>query len=633
MERDPMSLKLAALFTDHAVLQQGMVVPIWGWAPPNTMVEASAGAYSAMVKSGHDGRFRIELPPMPAGGPFQLSVSCPGHEVIVRDVWVGEVWLASGQSNMAWTLESCGLGETAVPGIRMITVDRVARIGVRSDFSGSWKTASGQDLAGFSAVAFHFARRLHAELGTAVGIVNSSWGGTVAEAWTSRETLARNPDYADWMHRYHATINTRGYWDRVGLPLVPNYPADPGNAGVTSGWAEPEFDDGGWDEMNLPASWQATGHNFSGVFWFRKEVDLPPRWAGRDILLDIGAVDKQDITYFNGEKVGAMGQEFQVKFWNINRSYLIPGKLVKAGRNVIAVRAYSFVFAGGLIGPADRMKVSPVNDTATALPLAGGWRFQVEHNFGVVIPPPPTPGEGCPNSPHILFDNMIAPLVPYALRGVIWYQGESNTAAADRYRHLLVEMIRCWRYAWGQGNFPFIQVQLANFIAVPLQKCSTWALLREAQLQVTREPEVGMAVAIDTGEPYNIHPRNKHDVGYRLAQWALARTYGRAIVPAGPVYSRMTLEGDRLRLHFNHADAGLVARDGALKTFYIAGTDRHFVEAEATIEGATVVVNSGRVREPVAARYAWADNPAGCNLYNSEGFPASPFRTDTWGGG
>lgn len=628
-----MNVKLSSLFTDHAVLQRGIPVPVWGWAPPRSVVSVSLGAYAAAIKSGHDGRFRADLPPMPAGGPFVLRVSCEGDAVEVHDVHVGEVWLASGQSNMEWPLSACGVKpetETDLPALRMITVDQTAMVGQRSDFAGCWRPATAKESQSFSAVGYYFAKRLCGELNVAVGIVNSSWGGTIAEAWTSRETLARNPDYAPWMRRYHANVNSRKYWEGAVGQTKP-FPADPGNQGVVKGWAGLEFDDRTWPEMILPCTWQSYGHDYSGVLWFRKTVDIPADWAGRDLMLDIGAVDKQDITYFNGEQVGATGKDLEQEFWNVNRSYRVPGRMVRPGRNVVAVRAYSFVFAGGLIGPASEMELAPVADSGPCIPLSGAWRCQTEHNFGLVVAPMSVPGEGCPNSPHMLFDNMITPLLPYGIRGAIWYQGESNADAADKYRNLMVEMIRCWRHAWGQGDFPFLQVQLANWMGpAAFQPHSEWALLREAQFQATREPGVGMAVAVDIGEANDIHPKNKRDVGHRLAQWALAQVYGRPVVPSGPLYARMTIEGDCIRIYFDHAGRGLVARGGALKTFVIAGVDRRFVEAEAAIEGNTVVVRNPKVTEPLAVRYAWADNPEGCNLYNVEGLPASPFRTDTW---
>jgi sialate O-acetylesterase len=572
---------------------------------------------------------------MPAGGPYELRVSCEGQTIEVRDVHVGEVWLASGQSNMEWPLWACNLKleKAAVEEsrLRMITVNHTAMVGERADFEGCWQTATLENVKLFSAVGYFFARRLCEELGVAVGIVNSSWGGTVAEAWTSREELAQNPDYAPWMHRYHANVNFPGYWESAGVPQGSPFPADPGNLGLARGWAGLAFDDQAWPEMMLPGTWQAAGHGFSGVFWFRKTVDIPADWAGRDLTLDIGAVDKQDTTYFNGEQIGATGKGFEQEFWNVNRSYRVPGRLVRPGRNVVTVRAYSFAYAGGLIGPASEMELAPEADACPSIPLSGAWRYQVEHDLGLVFAPGAVLGEGSPNSPHMLFDNMIKPLLPYGLRGAIWYQGESNADAADKYRNLIVEMVRCWRHAWGQGDFAFLQVQLANYMApTAFQPHSEWARLREAQLQATQEPGVGMAVAIDIGEAGDIHPKNKRDVGHRLAQWALARTYGRPLVPSGPLYAHMTIEGGRIRIYFDHADHGLVASGGALKTFVIAGADRRFVEAGAVIEGNTVVVSAGQVPEPMAVRYAWADNPEGCNLHNAEGLPASPFRTDTW---
>ena len=638
-----MSLKLSALFCDHAVLQRGIPVPVWGWASPGSIVSISLGVVSAATRCGVDGRFRVDLPSMPAGGPFELRVSAGGHEVVVRDVFVGEVWLASGQSNMEFTLAACGkmtdIAEADHPLVRMITVDHTALIGPRSNFEGVWQTATPQNAQAFSAVGYFFARRICAELGVAVGIINSSWGGTIAQAWTSREALAGNPDDAAWMRRYHAKINTREYWDALAAPKVSPYPADPGNQGVGKGWAKPEFSDQAWPTMELPSVWQSAGHNYSGVFWFRKTVEIPAEWAGQDLMLNLGAVDKQDITWFNGEQVGATGKGMEEMFWNAPRNYRVPGRLVRPGRNVIAVRAYSFIYAGGLLGPAFLMTIHPDADKnathpvagGSAIPLAGAWSYQVEHDFGLVVSPMSTLGEGNPNSPHMLFDNMIAPLVPYGLRGAIWYQGESNADGTSRYHRLITEMIRGWRYAWGQGNFPFLQVQLANYQpASPFQPTSTWALLRETQLQAVREADVGMAVAIDIGDAEDIHPTNKRDVGHRLAQWALGRTYGRAHVPSGPLYSHMTIEGDRIRIHFEHAAGGLVAKGGSLKTFFVADVNRRFVEAEAQIEGSTVVVGCKTIAEPLAVRYAWADNPVGCNLCNAEGLPASPFRTDTW---
>jgi len=642
--REDATIILATLFGDHAVLQRGMSVPVWGWTKPLVRVQVRLGPYAACGMSGDDGKFLVRLPPMDAGGPYELTATSEngGGTATSTDVLVGELWLASGQSNMQWTLSSCGAGytqdltEAEDSALRVLTVPNMARLGRQADFQGDWKPCTPAAATAFSAVGYHFAKRLRAELGVPVGIINSSWGGTYIEAWLGRDWLATNPHTAASTAAYEAEVFSPAYWNKLGdiLPhsaRAPVFPADPGNRGEQVGWARPEAEEDDWKAAILPRTWQFLGHNYSGVFWFRKTVVLPAAWAGKDLALRIGAVDKQDVTYFNGEQVGATGKDFEEQHWNAGRDYRVPGKLVQAGRNTIAVRAYSFVYNGGMIGPETMMSVAPADGSGQPIPLAGEWLYREEHNLGLIVFPTPPTGPGNPNSPYILYDSMIAPLLPCALRGVIWYQGESNADRAAEYRSLLVDLVRCWHRGFGCGDFPFLVVQLANYKdPSDHQPDSTWARLREAQLQTLEEPGVGLAVAIDIGEAFDIHPTNKRDVGGRLAQWALAHTYHKDVAPSGPLYSAMTVEGPRVRLRFEYVCGGLVAKDGILKTFFIAGGDRVFHPAEAVIEGDTVVVESPAVPTPLAVRYAWADNPESCNLYNAANLPASPFRTDCW---
>ncbi len=633
-------MRLASIFGDHAVMQREMSAPVWGWTKPLVRVKVKLGPYEACGMSGDDGKFLVRLPPMKAGGPYELEASASDGGGIAKstDILVGEVWIASGQSNMQWTVTQCGaVGEQEAASakdaaLRMLNVPQMACLGRQSDVKASWKLCAPPATGTFSAVGYYFAQRLRAELGVPVGILNSSWGGTIVEAWMSREWLVRNEYAANWVASYEADVNSPAYWAEMGEKLSINvFPADPGNTGEPAGWAKPGLKEDDWKEVVLPRAWQSFGHNYSGVFWFRKTIDIPAAWAGKDLSLEIGAVDKQDITYFNGTQVGATGTGFEQEHWSVVRDYHVPGKLVKAGKNTIAIRAYSFVYHGGMIGPASSMSVSQADDSEQSLSLAGNWLYKVEHNLGLVSPPAQILGPGNPNTPYILYDSMIAPLVPCALRGAIWYQGESNAAKASEYRSLLVDMIRCWRRDFGVGDLAFLQVQLANYMGeMDYQHESTWARLREAQLQTLAEPETGMAVAIDIGEALDIHPKNKKDVGGRLAQWALCRTYHKHMAPSGPLYQSMTIEGSRVRLRFAHVAGGLVAKDGKLKTFHIAGADRIFKSADAIIEGDTLVVSSPEVEKPMAVRYAWADNPEGCNLYNAVGLPASPFRTDSW---
>lgn len=637
-------MKLAGLFSDHAVLQRGISVPVWGRARPKTRVRVTVGPATGESFSDGEGRFLVRLPPQPAGGPHALlAETADGTDRVRReDVCFGEVWVCSGQSNMQWTVNDTRIAPESpdLPGLRMFTVPNLAMPVRQDDVSAVWQVSSPTTAGAFSAVGFYLGRRLHRELGVPVGILNASWGGTRIEAWISRDELMQHPDTAREIERYELSTHSPSFWDLIGA-IDPTdgaqrlkldevcFPADPGNSGQKNGWASPEFDDAAWPIMHLPGAWQERGHNYSAVFWFRRAVDLPADWAGKDLWLDIGAVDKTDITYFNGERVGATGTGFDQSVWDVPRHYRVPSRLVRRTGNVIAVRAYSFLYSGGMIGPAGEMAVRPA-DGPGSVPLAGEWRAHCEHNFGL-IQPLLMRGPGFPNAPHTLFDSMILPLIPYAIRGAAWYQGESNTENPAPYGRRLKAMIRDWRRAWGQGDFPFLTVQLANYTAPQdFDPASPWAVLREGQLRSLSEPAAGLAVAIDIGEEMDIHPRNKADVGSRLAQWALARVHEKPVVPSGPLYSGMTIEGRRIRLRFEHVGGGLTARGGELKTFVIAGENKAFKPAAAWIEGSTVVVESPDVPEPQAVRYAWANNPVACNLYNSEGLPASPFRTDDW---
>ncbi len=634
-------MQLASLFGPHAVLQQGQTIPVWGWTRPMTRVRVHLGEATACGKSGEDGKFMVRLPALPAGGPHTLRVEVDDGTVdsaTVEDILVGEVWLASGQSNMQWNMSMLGeCGEEDIrqaedTELRFFAIPNVTRLGRQARSHSEWKVCTPTQTAYFSAVAYYFARKLRKELGVPVGVIQAAWGGTIVEAWTAREWLARNPYTTDWLARYDMDVNAPANWETPpGEKNRSGIPSDPGNRGKAEGWANPDLDLNGWSTIELPKTWQAAGHAYSGVFWFRKTVDLPANWADKDLDLGIGAVDKHDVTYFNGEQVGTTGHGFEQEHWSVPRNYRVPGNLVKAGKNTIAVRAYSFVYNGGMIGPASSMKISVSGRKQETLELTGNWNYREEHNLGLVTPIPSPMGLDNPNSPHILFDSMINPLIPYGLRGAIWYQGESNANKAHAYHSLFRDMIRNWRLEWGQGDFPFLFVQLANYkLAQAYDPSSEWARLREAQLHTLSEPATGMAVAIDLGEAMDIHPRNKKDIGLRLARWALARTYDRHTACSGPIYRSMKIEGSRIRLEFEHTAGGLQTKDDKLKGFYICDMSRTFLPAEAVIDGNTVVVSSPEAPEPIAVRYAWADNPEGCNLYNRAGLPASPFRTDNY---
>jgi sialate O-acetylesterase len=388
--------------------------------------------------------------------------------------------------------------------------------------------------------------------------------------------------------------------------------------------------------MNLPQFFETAGLVIDGAVWFRKEIDLPASWAEKDLTLNLTAIDDFDVTYFNGKRVGATGNDTPNSYL-VPRRYKVPGSLVQPGRNVIAVRVFDRAGEGGF-GRTEVMSVVSVGAKETdAISLAGPWSYKVELALEPKRPDygsrPELPGPTNQNSPSVLYNAMLAPLKPYAIRGVIWYQGESNAGRAYQYRTLFPTMIRDWRTAWNQGEFPFYFVQLANWQAAKAEPGeSDWAELREAQTMTLQSPQTGMAVIIDIGDANDIHPRNKLDVGKRLAAWALAETYHQKVEPSGPLYDSFSVKDDKITIKFKHVGGGLKTADGGPpKGFAIAGADHKFVWAETRVQGDTVIVWSKAVARPVAVRYAWADNPV-ANLYNQAGLPASPFRTDDWPG-
>lgn len=639
-----MAVTVAALFSDGMVLQRELPIPVWGWAEAGQAVAVTLAGNTAQTVASADGTWRVTLPALPAGGPYEMTVSA-GSETLRRgNILLGDVWICSGQSNMQMTVcqsnnAQAEMAAANYPQMRLFSVPMRAELEPLTDVDGAWQVCTPETVPNFSAVGYFFGRELHQQLGVPMGLINTSWGGTLCEAWTSCEALSAEPSLRympERLERFLAhpdEVLVRYEEELAAWERSNNIPDDPGNQGYAQGWADPQTDTAAWAEMALPAFWQNAGHAYSGVFWFRREVEVPAAWAGRDLVLNLGPCDKNDITYFNNEQIGSLTMEERNDAWATPRVYTVPGRLVRAGRNTIAVRVFSNIYNGGMHGLESQYALSLPDAPESALPLAGAWRYQIEHNFGLVQPaaaPAQPPVSGNPNTPGVLYNAMIAPLVPYGIRGAIWYQGESNADRGEEYRTLFPTMIRDWRARWGEGDFPFYFVQLANFMHDAAEPGEyRWAELREAQTMTLSLPMTGMAVIMDIGDPDDIHPTNKQDVGKRLAYNALQQTYGMDVVPCGPLYRAMTSEGNAIRLQFDHVAGGLMAREGGLRGFAIAGADRHFVWANAAIDGDTVVVSSPRVPAPVAVRYGWSNNPA-ITLYNSAGLPASPFRTDDW---
>jgi sialate O-acetylesterase len=642
-----MSVTLAAIFSDNMVLQHGQKVPVWGWAKPGETVKVKFAGQQESAVTSKNGKWKVVLKPLEISlKPEELTVTVSKSKtsICLKNILVGDVWVCSGQSNMQYMLRNCNNPKQEIesanyPGIRLFMVPSVAKLNPDRDIKGSWENCNPNTIPTFSAVAYFFGREIHRKTGIPQGLINCSWGGTCAEAWTSRKYLESEPVFKKALKAYDLWLKTPenevfNQMKQEQEEWQKKYDIKDGeNLGEAKSWHMPELDISTWGKMTLPGPWRQQGADFNGVLWFRKEVNIPAEWAGKTLKLSLGPIDKSEITYFNGEEVGSLTMEQTPDAWCTPRVYPVPGKLVKAGRNVVAVRAFSNIYAAGFSGAPEQLKIFPEDQAISnsdPISLSGTWKYEVEANFGIVPGPPPPPlGDNNPNSPHILFDNMISPLLGYGIKGAIWYQGESNAPRSDEYAKLFQLMIKCWRKAWKQGNFPFYFVQLANYNQTNGAPDS-WAELREAQLKTLELPNTAMAVTTDIGESDDIHPHNKQDVGYRLALPALANNYGfKKLVYSGPVYRSMNVKQNQVKIKFDHSAGGLIVHGKKLEGFTIAGKDRKFVPAEAVIDGDTVIVSSASISKPAAVRYAWADNPCG-TLYNASDLPASPFRTDKW---
>jgi sialate O-acetylesterase len=634
-------VKLPSLISDHMLLQREAKVRIWGWASPGERVKVSFNGQKAETTVGKEGTWLVKLNPMKAGGPYDLVIEGK-NRVVVKDVLVGEVWVGSGQSNMAmWP----GMGildrdkEIAAanyPQIRLFQVGYGVNLKPCDNVNGNWQVCTPAAMSSFSATSYFFGRQLYKDLNVPIGLINSSVGGTAIESWISIDSILELKDTAKAQacKRTAQELKTAmveyeknmAGWDKLA------YATDPGNKCFAKGWADLTLSTGDWKTMDLPQEWAVDEDmDIDGVVWFRRDVTIPAEWAGQDLALSLGRIDDCDTTYFNNAKVGGIGMETP-EFYAVSRKYTVPGKRVKAGRNVLAVRIFDRWLDGGFLGLKEDMRLGLASGKGNQIDLSGPWLYKVEY---AVKPKklPSTPmapyllGES--GTPGELYNAMVRPLTPYTIRGAIWYQGESNAMRAYDYQSLLSGMIRSWRKQWGEGDFPFLVVQLANFMGRPATPSDApWAQLREAQRRtVMQVPNTGLAVTIDIGDAVDIHPKNKQEVGRRLAMAAEGTVYGKNIVYSGPIYKSMKVEGNKVYLSFDHVGGGLVAKGGKLVGFAVAGPKKYFVWAEAKIEGDQVVVWSDKVAQPAVVWYGWASNP-GCNLYNKAGLPASPFTTE-----
>ncbi|MFW6289416.1 MAG: sialate O-acetylesterase [Mariniphaga sp.] len=630
--RSVADVKLPKIFSSNMVLQQGMEIPVWGWADANERITVSFNGVTVRTRATKNGKWTTELPVQKAGGPYTMIIKGK-NTVELNNVMVGEVWICSGQSNMEWRVDNSNNAEEEIasasyPKIRMFTVPKAVAQFPKDDVSsGEWVECTPETVAGFSAVGYFFGRELHQELDVPVGLIHSSWGGTVAETWISPQTISNDPDFKERLTELQQ-MNLESYreakMEQIREMLGGEIPdEDKGIQENKPVWAGLDYNDENWRKIKTPMYWENQGYiDIDGIGWYRKDIRLNEQQTNANLTLHLGKIDDSDITFFNGIEIGKTENKYDQE-----RIYTIDKKYLKPGRNVIAVRVQDTGGNGGIWGDPSNQFLAIGNEKED---LSGHWKFRIskaevaEVNVG-------------PNSyPTLLFNAMIHPLLPYGIKGAIWYQGESNAGRAKQYQRVFPSLINDWRIHWKQGDFPFLFVSLANF-RQPVEEPgeSDWAELREAQTKALALPNTGMALAIDIGEADDIHPRNKQDVGKRLSLNALKIAYNKDVVHSGPLYQSVEYNDGKAFVTFSETGSGLKVEDryGYLKGFAMAGADRkfHWAKAEVVDEN-TVVVYSDEVPNPVAVRYGWANNPDDVNLYNREGLPANPFRTDNWPG-
>ncbi len=624
-------IKLPGFFGDHMVIQRSQPIPIWGWASANEKVTINFNRQQKQTIADNTGKWRVNLEPEPAGGPFDLDIQGKNN-IVIHDVLIGEVWLCSGQSNMEFQLKSVKdadseIGAAGYPEIRQIKIPLTVSNLAKDDIpTANWIVCSSKTAGDFTAVGYFFARELVKRLHVPVGLINSTWGGTMIESWISHEAFENSTAFKSMVASIHGRDIGPVIKERQ-LKLENQIKTIEKNIHDTipeSEWKNPSYNSSDWPAISVSSIWENQPLGLSGldgVVWYRKEFNLDSGVAGNSLILSLGKIDDNDETYVNGVWVGS------TKNWEEKRMYHVPASVLKTGKNIIAVRVEDTGGGGGFYQDSLSINLKTENGI---VPLGDNWHFRIAKIAGN------GGGIGPNDYPSLLFNAMINPLIPYGIRGVLWYQGEANTSRAYQYRLAFPLMITDWRQHWHQGNFPFYFVQLASFNAENgnSEKGSSWAELREAQSYALNLKATGMSVTDDIGEPSDIHPKNKKDVGLRLSAIALNNIYDKPMEYSGPVYESMNIEGNKVVISFTHTGSGLMVKDkyGYIRGFEIAGSDQRFHYAKAYLENNKVVIYASEVTAPVSVRYAWSDDNSDANLYNFEDFPAVPFRTDQWKG-
>jgi sialate O-acetylesterase len=625
------SVTFARLFSDHTVLQRQKPIPVWGWANPNETVNVSLAEQSVAVKADSNGKFNAVFKPLEAGGAFVLKASAASGNVTVNDVLIGEVWLCSGQSNMEWSVKQADnfaveKKNADFPQIRHFFVEHNVEIEPQKDLkSGEWKVSSSETVGDFTAVGFFFAREIHQKLKVPVGLIHSSWGGSQIEGWISKEGMLSSDELQGYAQNLPKTWQEADAMleKRVKKATLGNENANPTVAG------EKKYLEANFDISNRLSGSPIGQWDWKGIWAFRgngfmlRNVEVPQSFIGQETTLGLAETNCYKEIYINGKQIFAGISKGKSEI-------AVPKNTWREGTNRIALKMDKNIepnwYGVGFQGSDNDLFIASKTEK---IPLGKDvWKL---------IPSFAEPHEYAHSSNNVgtfIYNGMIFPLVPYAMRGTLWYQGETNAGRSIQYRKTFPLMIADWRKKWGDDSY-FYFAQLSSYGSNQnSNEGSGWAELREAQTMTLSVPKTGMAVITDIGNANDIHPTNKQDVGKRLAANALNKTYGQNIPDSSPMYDSVKFDNGKAVVSFKFAYEGLSAKDkfGYLKGFEIAGADKVFYYAQAEIEGDKVIVRHPKVKNPVAVRYAWSDAPVDANLFNSIGFPASPFRTDDWPG-
>jgi sialate O-acetylesterase len=620
------NVKLPKFFGDNMVLQRDQKITIWGWADSNEKIKVKFNKQTTSSVADKYGNWSVTLEAEKAGGPFQLIIN-GNNQIIIKNILLGDVWVCSGQSNMEWSLYDT---ENATEEIKTADYQTIRHFKIphavastpQADVKdGEWKVCSTATAGEFTAVGYYFAKQLTKEVNIPIGLINTTWGGTNSETWTSREAFEGSEEFKDMIHSL-PTLNLDSIIMVRRTKLLSQISQFQGKLETPENiahWKEEKFNDTSWPKLQVPELWHgAMLENFDGTIWLRKKFTLD-KITDKAALLELGMIDDSDDTYVNGIKVGEMKGKYNVK-----RLYNIPTSILKEGKNVIAVRVEDTGGGGGIYGNAQDIKFTMGH---TVISLAGDWAAQIEQALSI--------NSVGPNVyPSLLFNAMVNPLTSLSIKGVIWYQGETNAARAYQYRIAFPLLINDWRTKWKRNDLPFYFVQLSTFNENNgnSENGSMWAELREAQAKTLSLPHTAMVVTTDIGNPTDIHPRNKQDVGKRLARQALTKIYDKQYVCEGPTYKSMMIDGNKISILFASTGSGLIMKGEKLNGFEVAGADQKFYPADAKISGSEVILTNQQVSQPTQVRFGWADDDSSCNLFNQEGFPAVPFRTDSFKG-